>query len=62
MSKSTFYPVFNCPVHGPESQVFCFRAFDEKDLDKWEEWATGPVRSLPEDQARGVVEELKKDE
>lgn len=32
---SVHLPVFNCPWHGAESQVFCFRAFDEQYLDRW---------------------------
>lgn len=26
---------FRCPVHGLEISVFCFRAFDPKNMDKW---------------------------
>ena len=27
--------IFNCPLHGPEHQVLCFRAFDEANVDRW---------------------------
>lgn len=27
--------VFDCPIHGIETEVFCFRAFDENNIDRW---------------------------
>lgn len=27
--------VFDCPLHGMEFQVFCFRAFDDNNIDRW---------------------------
>ena len=27
--------IFLCPTHGEESSLFCFRAFDEKNADRW---------------------------
>jgi len=30
-----FINVFHCPVHGEETNVFCFRAFDENLFHLW---------------------------
>lgn len=30
--------VFDCPVHGEESQVFCFRAGDPKLISRWKRY------------------------
>lgn len=27
--------MFECPVHGLESEVFCFRAFDKDNIHLW---------------------------
>ena len=27
--------IFDCPVHGQETSVFCFLAFDEDNEDRW---------------------------
>lgn len=34
---STLY-VFDCPVHGYEEQVLCFRAFDKNLQDRWKKY------------------------
>lgn len=31
--------VFNCPVHGEEVEVFCFRAGDMKNAYLWKKYA-----------------------
>ena len=30
--------VFSCPMHGAESQVFCFRAFTEENKHLWQKY------------------------
>lgn len=30
--------IFDCPIHGLETQVMCFRAFDETLLDRWKKY------------------------
>lgn len=30
--------IFDCPVHGEESQVFCFRAADPKLTSRWKRY------------------------
>jgi len=27
--------IFDCPMHGWEQGVYCFRAFDENNVDRW---------------------------
>ena len=27
--------IFDCPLHGVEHQVLCFRAFEEANVDRW---------------------------
>lgn len=36
MNKTIY--VFDCPVHGEESVLFCFRAFDMKNLHLWHKY------------------------
>ena len=31
---SNFY-LFDCPIHGLETQAFCFRAWSEEFFDRW---------------------------
>lgn len=30
--------VFRCPYHGPETSVFCFRAFTEENIHLWKKY------------------------
>jgi len=30
--------VFDCPIHGWETQVFCFRAYDTDLIDRWQKY------------------------
>ena len=30
--------IFNCPKHGPEMMVYCFRAFGEENKSLWEKY------------------------
>ena len=34
MLNQTVY-IFDCPVHGEETELLCFRAFDEKNKSCW---------------------------
>lgn len=27
--------VFDCPMHGQERRVFCFRAYEKENLERW---------------------------
>ena len=27
--------IFDCPIHGMQNQVLCFRAHDEANVDRW---------------------------
>ena len=37
MGESVSYDkwIFLCPVHGEESSLFCFKAFDKKNASRW---------------------------
>jgi hypothetical protein len=30
--------VFDCPIHGMELQVLCWRAFQDENLDRWRKY------------------------
>ena len=54
------FPGFDCPIHGLEMTVFCFRAFDEANLDRWQWWSmmtTG--ESMSKIEAQEVVAEME---
>ena len=31
--------IFNCPAHGSEADVFCFRAFQDENVDRWKKYS-----------------------
>ena len=31
--------MFNCPVHGLEVNVFCFRAFQDENIEQWKKYS-----------------------
>jgi len=31
--------IFDCPIHGSENAVFCFRAFDTDNIGRWAKYA-----------------------
>lgn len=37
--------IFDCPVHGPEHQVLCWRAFEEINVDRWYQIAYTPIET-----------------
>jgi len=43
--------VFDCPVHGREIEVFCFRAYEMKDEKRFS-MLEGEIRPLNEDERR----------
>lgn len=44
--------VFECPVHGQETVVFCFRAFDESMSHIWKRME---ITLTPVDNERGLI-------
>lgn len=37
--------IFDCPVHGPEHQALCWRAFEEINVDRWYQIAYTPIET-----------------
>ena len=37
---------FHCPVHGPEVEILCWRAFDKENLNLWKRYAVS-YREIP---------------
>jgi len=58
MEKKITYLVFDCPVHGREIEVFCFRAYEMKDGERFS-MLEGEIRPLNEDERR-LLEEIFK--
>ncbi len=36
--KTNVSHIFHCPLHGPEINVLCFRAFSEENLELWRKY------------------------
>ena len=62
MSEDTYIYIFSCPLHGPESQVFCFRAFAEENTHLWGKYRrtlekvdfeTGELQRMLEERKQG---------
>ncbi|KKM26232.1 hypothetical protein LCGC14_1586830 [marine sediment metagenome] len=49
---------FECPQHGLETVVFCFRAFDENAIDKWKKITT-ILNDLDQEQKNEVLRWVK---
>ena len=53
-AKEALY-FFNCPIHGIEIQVFCFRAYDPELFGRWKR-GTIKVEELSEEEKEKIKE------
>ena len=52
--------IFNCPCHGEEQSVLCFRAFDKANIDLWRKYQILRERQdLPKDEINTLLCKLK---
>lgn len=57
MNKTVY--IFDCPVHGEENEVFCFRSFDLKNLHLWRKYhVVYEAVDWSEDEKLAYLEEL----
>ena len=53
--------VFDCPVHGSEIDVLCFRAFDNNNIHLWKKYEVS-YRELPfnDDEKKKLIDDLRR--
>ena len=54
--------IFNCSCHGEETNVLCFRAFDDKNRDCWEKYEVQLTKTtLPESELVSMLDKMRSD-
>lgn len=52
--------VFECPLHGEETEAFCWRAFQKEHKNNWTVYISHESRSLTEKEYSKVIIHLTK--
>lgn len=50
--------MFDCPVHGTETTIHCFRAFDEQYVDRWSTYKIETTGKVNEADARKHIRSM----